>query len=52
MGASLLLFSCHVPSKEPVGVLTVAEKIAEIKGTSMKEVGLVTTRNLEKLIGK
>jgi TatD DNase family protein len=39
-------------TNEPVGVLTVAKKIAEIKGTSMEEVGVVTTRNLEKLIGQ
>ena len=36
-------------SGSPEGVLTVAEKIAELKGLSRDEVGRATTRNLRKL---
>lgn len=37
-------------SGEPKGVLTVAEKIAELKGLTRDEVGQATTQNLRKLI--
>jgi len=37
-------------SREPTGVLSVAEKIAELKGLTRDEVGQATTKNLKKLI--
>jgi len=37
-------------SGEPTGVLTVAEKIAELKGLKRDEVGKAATKNLKKLI--
>ena len=36
---------------EPAGVVVVAERIAELKGVSLEEVGRVTTRNLRRLVG-
>ena len=38
-------------SGEPIGVLVVAEKIAELKGLTRDEVGQTATRNLRTLIG-
>ncbi len=35
---------------DPTGALTVAEKVAELKGTSTSEIGQATTQNLRKLI--
>jgi TatD DNase family protein len=37
-------------SGDPAGVISVAEKIAEIKGVSREEVGRVTTENLKRLV--
>ncbi len=37
-------------SGEPAGVISVAEKIAEIKGVSREEVGRITTENLKSLV--
>lgn len=37
-------------SQNPEGVLTVAKKIAELKGPSTEQVGLTTTQNLRRLI--
>ncbi len=37
-------------SGDPTGVLSVAEKIAELKGMTMDEVGLAATSNLKKLL--
>ncbi len=39
-------------TSDPAGVLTVAEKVAELKRTSVDEVGRVTTQNLRSLIRK
>ena len=38
-------------SGSPEGVLTVAEKIAELKGLTKDDVGRITTQNLRKLTG-
>jgi TatD DNase family protein len=38
-------------SGDPAGVISVAEKIAELKGVSKEEVGRVTTENLKRLVG-
>ncbi len=37
-------------SGDPSGVISVAEKIAELKGVSKDEVGHVTTENLKRLV--
>ena len=37
-------------SGDPTGVLSVAEKLAELKGMTMDEVGLAATSNLKKLL--
>jgi TatD DNase family protein len=37
-------------SGDPAGVISVAEKIGEIKGVTREEVGRVTTKNLKKLV--
>ncbi len=37
-------------SGDPAGVISVAEKIAELKGVSKEEVGRVTTENLKRLV--
>jgi TatD DNase family protein len=37
-------------SGDPAGVISVAERIAELKGISKVEVGRVTTENLKRLV--
>jgi TatD DNase family protein len=37
-------------SGDPAGVISVAERIAELKGVSREEVGRVTTENLKRLV--
>lgn len=37
-------------SSDPIGVISVAQRIAEIKGLTTEEVGQVATRNLKKLL--